>query len=563
MPIKLLAPEVVSQIAAGEVVERPASVVKELVENSLDAGASQIAIETGDGGVSLIRVADNGVGIPSGEAELAFQRYATSKIATPSDLQGIATLGFRGEALPSIAAVAQVEMLTRIAGELVGAYLSLRDGVIVERGRQARNPGTTVIIRHLFRSVPARYKFLKSKSTENSHITNLVSQLGLAFSKVRFSLSIDGRRVLHTPGNGSLRDVVAEVYGLGVAQAMLEIRRADKEDAALSFQVRGLVCPPSLCRGSRSGLSLFVNRRWVRSPLLARAVEEAYQGLVMEGKHPIAIIELTLPPQEIDVNVHPAKVEVRFHSEAVLFSGVCRAVRHSLAELMPIPNIKPGTDSRFPEQILKGYRQAEIDFAPSPLSTEEVHRSVPILRVLGQLASAYIIAEGSDGLYLIDQHAAHERVLFEKILAQRARREIEVQGLLQPLTIEFAAREEELLKSKGENLAQFGFEFELFGPRTYLVRTMPAMLQGRDVTGVVKEVLDLLAGGGATDWEEKLAISLACHSAVRAGQVLSNEEMHELVRQLEQAKLPRTCPHGRPTMVHLTSGQLLKEFGRS
>jgi DNA mismatch repair protein MutL len=564
MPIKILTPEVVSRIAAGEVVERPASVVKELVENSLDAGASQIDIETGDGGASLIRVVDNGVGISSGEVELAFQRYATSKVSVPADLQSISSLGFRGEALPSIAAVAQVEILTRTAEELAGTYLSLRGGVVVERGRQARNPGTTLTIRHLFRDVPARLKFLKSKSTENSHISNLVSQFSLAFPEVRFSLIVDGRRVLHTPGSGNLRDAVAEVYALDIAQAMLEVRSADKEgDSAIpSPQVAGLVCPPSLCRASRNGLSLFVNRRWVRSPLLARAVEDAYQGLVMEGKHPIAVIELTLPPQEIDINVHPAKMEVKFRYEAAVFSGVHRAVRRSLAELMPIPDIKPGPDKSFPQQMSKGYRQAELDFIPSPRSTEDVPRPLPVLRVLGQLASVYIIAEGTDGLYLIDQHAAHERVLFEKILAQRAKREIEVQGLLQPATIEFAAREEDLLRSQGEFLAEFGFEVELFGPRTYLVRTVPAIVQGQDVAEVVRGVLDLLARGGSADWEEKLATSLACHSAVRAGQVLSDEEMRELVRQLEGTNLPRTCPHGRPTMVHLSSWQLAKEFGR-
>ncbi len=336
MPIKILDKEIVAQIAAGEVVERPASVVKELVENSLDAGSSQISVEVMGGGVSLIRVTDNGVGIPSAEVELAFDRYATSKVASLDDLESIQSLGFRGEALPSIAAVAQVEVFTCAAGDRAGTYLSLKDGAIATRRSQGRSQGTTVTVRNLFRKIPARLKFLKSVATENSHIANVVSQYALAFPEVRFSLSLDGRVALRTSGSGRLLDSIAEVYGAEVAENMLEL----KDTAVLSPKVKGMVGLPKISRSGRGYLSFFVNRRWVTSRMLARAVEEAYHGLLMVGKHPVAVISILLPPEEVDVNIHPTKSEVRFRSEHAVFSAVHRAVRQALEEQITVPETR-------------------------------------------------------------------------------------------------------------------------------------------------------------------------------------------------------------------------------
>jgi DNA mismatch repair protein MutL len=558
MSIKVLAPEVISQIAAGEVVERPASVVKELVENSLDAGASRVTIEVRGSGVSLIRVSDSGVGIPAEEVELAFHRYATSKIRGLAELERVSSLGFRGEALPSIAAVAGVEIITRTAEEMEGTFLSLCNGALVGEGRRGHPPGTTVTIRNLFRDVPARLKFLKSPATENSRITNIVSQYSLAFPEVKFTLVIDGREVLHTPGNGNLRDVLAEVYGIEVAQAMLEI--GESGDI-----INGYVSPPPISRSSRSYLSFFVNRRWVQSRPLTRAVEEAYHELLMVGRFPIAVINISLPPQDIDVNVHPAKIEVRFRQEHAVFAAVHKAVKETVVKALapsikPSPYAPPNDEGRTSLAL----SQAEPDAISPPLTSQALERSMLILRVLGQLANTYIIAEGPDGLYLIDQHAAHERVLFEKLLAQQAQRAVEVQGLLEPITIDLSARQKELLSSKGEMLTQFGFTIEPFGDRTYLLRTVPTMLGSQKAAEVVREILDSSGEESPlTKWEEKIAISLACHGAVRAGQVLAYEEMKELVRALEQVASPRTCPHGRPTMLHLSSGQLEKEFGRS
>ena len=566
--IHTLLPEVVSKIAAGEVVERPASVVKELMENSLDAGASQISIEVRGSGVNSIRISDNGTGIPGGEVELAFRRHATSKIASLADLDGTTSLGFRGEALPSIAQVAQVEMLTCSKEDASGAYLCLREGKIAKKEVRACPQGTTVTVRNLFRNVPARLKFLKSPTTENNQISNLVSQYCLAFPGVRFALSIDGRSVLRTSGSGKLRDALADVYGLEIAQVMLEIK-GNAREGGLAPVVSGYTSPPSVSRATRSYLSLFVNGRWVQSRLLAGAVEKAYGGWLAVRRYPIAVINLSMVPRSVDVNVHPTKREVKFAQEPVAFNAVYGSVRRVLTEKAPIPEVKPvATFASTAGQSVVELPLADRATHPAlPLMPEVARPEIPVLRVLGQAASAYIIAEGPDGLYLIDQHAAHERVLFDKILAQWTQKTVEVQSLLEPVAIELSLKQEDLLKSGGELIAQFGFSIEPFGDRTCLVRAVPAMLVGGGISDVVKEAIDSLdeeadTTGTAKD-EGRIARSVACHGAVRAGQLLSQEEMRELIAQLERTASPRTCPHGRPTMVHLSSGRLEKEFGRT
>lgn len=569
MPIKILDPQIVSRIAAGEVVERPASVVKELVENSLDAAASQIAIEVKGGGVSLIRLTDNGVGIPPEEVALAFQRYATSKIASLDDLATIATLGFRGEALPSIAAVAQVDILTSTRDQPTGSYLSLQDGAVVQRSRQGRSAGTTITVRQLFRNVPARLKFLKSAATENSHIAHVVSQYALAFPEVKFTLSLDDRTVFRTPGTGQLINSVIEVYGTEIARSLLEIGRDQEwaEGTATPIAITGLAGSPTVSRSSRNYLSFFVNRRWINSRLLAWAVEEAYHGLLMSGKHPLAIINISLRSQEVDINIHPTKTEVKFGDEHRVFRAVQQAVRRALLALAPIPKIEELALTYTPPARGEGtvaIPTAKIEASASwPAEARPTPAfSLPALRLLGQLLASYIVAEGPDGLYLIDQHAAHERILFEQI-KPGATPKVEIQGLLEPASIEINPRQEATLQSHEEHLAEFGFALEPFGPRTYLVRTVPALLQKKDWLSTLRELLDAPSGEGPGDWREKVARTIACHSAVRAGQVLTDEEMRELLRQLEKTALPNTCPHGRPTMTRLTSGQLAREFGRS
>ena len=570
MPIRVLDPQVVSRIAAGEVVERPAAVVKELVENALDAGSSQISVETRGGGVDLIRVVDNGNGIPSSEVELAFTRHATSKISQFEDLESVGSLGFRGEALPSIAAVAQVEVTTHAEGESAGSALTLKSGIVVRRGPKGRAPGTTIAIQELFRQVPARLKFLKSPATENSHIASVVSQYALAFPEVRFALFADGRAVLRTPGSGQLTDSITQVYGLEVARSMLEVGEGEAawESSPSLIRVAGMVGSPSVNRSNRSYLGFFVNRRWVNSRLLTWAVTEAYHGLLMTGRHPVAVINIFLPQAEVDVNIHPAKTEVKFRNEREVFGAVQKAVRRALIQQSPLPKIEePAITYASPaaSRLIPGTLPESRDGVStvSPLAPPELAGVLPVLRVLGQLANSYIIAEGPDGLYLIDQHAAHERILFEQFNRQRSAMAVELQGLLEPAQFEVSPKQGAVLNSHREELAESGFSIEPFGERTYLVRTIPALLHKRDWIGVLRELLDSFPDGVHGDWRESLAVSLACHGAVRAGQSLTDDEMRELIRRLEQSTLPQTCPHGRPTMIHLDSERLKREFGRT
>ncbi|MGD0795730.1 MAG: DNA mismatch repair endonuclease MutL [Dehalococcoidales bacterium] len=570
MPIKILDNETINRIAAGEVVERPASCVKELVENALDAGATQIGVEIRGGGISLIRVTDNGSGIPSNEVALAFERYATSKIKSPADLQNIGSLGFRGEALPSIAAVADVELLTCADGESAGTLIVLEGGKIVKQQRGARARGTTITARELFRRVPARLKFLKAVSTESSHVANVVSQFALAFPEVGFALSVDGKPTLQTSGKGRLLDAIIDVYGMETAGKMLPVEGRSESwssgQGESNIRVTGMVGSPEVSRGGRGYLSFFVNRRWVTNRILAYAVEEAYVGLLMTGRHPVAVLAIELPLPEVDVNIHPAKSEVKFRNESEVFRAVQKAVRQSLVAQMPVPKIEEAAATY---AAPPSYRQQAWDlprFDESnralPETVLPLAASLPALRVVGQVMNCYIVAEGPDGLYIIDQHAAHERVRFEKVLRQRAQRAVEVQGLLEPATFELTPRQAEILKSCNEELAQFGFSLEPFGERTYLVRAVPLMVAGDNWAGMLHELLDMLSGEAKGHWEEKIVASIACHGAVRSGQALSDDEMRELVRQLEQTSNPHTCPHGRPTVIQLGKAQLEREFGR-
>ncbi|HEX9896308.1 MAG TPA: DNA mismatch repair endonuclease MutL [Dehalococcoidales bacterium] len=576
MSIKILDERTVARIAAGEVIERPASVVKELVENALDAGSRQITVESRGGGVSFIRVIDDGAGILSTEVELAFGRHATSKLARIDDLESLVTLGFRGEALPSIATVAEVEMATAVAGATGGDLVQLQNGTVTAHTSQARPRGTTVTVKNLFRNVPARLKFLKSTATENSHIAQVVSQYALAFPEVRFTLLTDGRSALQTQGTGKLLDSVVAVYGVETAQKMVEItppEEAWQSGKPHDIKVTGMVSSPVLSRSGRDAISFFVNRRSISNRSLAFALEEAYQGLLIQGRHPIAVINITISPSLLDVNVHPTKSEVKFQDERTVFSAVQRAVRGSLVNLAPIPKIEEvgrvyqGTrPSSNPPLLFRTQPRLEsgaTTILPTSQSTPPLLPSaLPALRVVGQVATNYIITEGPDGIYIIDQHAAHERILYEKLKAEKASKDIAVQGLLEPATLEVTPRQDAVLQECYTDLREYGFTIEPFGERSYLVRTVPGVLSRGDWLTAVREFLDDPTG---RDKERSEAIikTLACHGAVRAGQPLTDEEIRSLIRQLEQTENPYNCPHGRPTLIHLSIRQLEKEFGRA
>ncbi len=567
MTIKILDKATINQIAAGEVVERPASVVKELVENALDAGATQIGVEIRGGGVSLIRVTDNGRGIPSGEVELAFERHATSKINKAGDLQTIGSLGFRGEALPSIAAVADVELVTAFEGEKAGTFISLEGGAVTRKQTQSRTRGTTVTVRNLFKKVPARLKFLKSLATENGQVASVVGRYALAYPETAFSLTIDGKESLKTTGKGRLIDAIIDVYGVGTASKMLPVvEEADdwQGGPASEIRVTGMVGTPEVARAGRDLLSFFVNRRWVNHRLLSYAVEEAYSGLLMTGRHPAAVLDISLPPGEVDVNIHPAKSEVKFRSDADVFRAVQRAVRRSLTAQMPVPAVGEvmAPYRATPSGIQELWERSEGKTAtPLPESPPLLTTSLPVLRVAGQVMNRYIVAEGPDGLYIIDQHAAHERVRYDRLKRQREARKPETQGLLEPVTFELTPRQAAMMRSCADELREFGFQVEAFGYRTYLVRAVPAMA-AEDWPSVLRELLDTLSGEEKSKWEERMLASIACHGAIKSGQALSDAEMSSLVRQLEESDNPHTCPHGRPTVIRLSAAQLEREFGR-
>jgi DNA mismatch repair protein MutL len=586
MPIRVLPDHVVSKIAAGEVVERPASVVKELIENAIDAGASAIQVEARNGGKSFVQVVDDGSGVPRDEVELAFHRHATSKLVTADDLERITTLGFRGEALASIAAVSRMTFATRADGEAVGTLLRLEGGETVTSREVGRPPGTAVTVENLFFNVPARRKFLRTDRTERRHIDRWVTRYAMAYPGLRFSLSHSGRSVLQSPGSGQLRDVLVGVYGLDVGEKALEI--APEGQPQGDIHVSGLVGPPSFHRANRTYITIFVNGRWVKDASLTYAVTQAYHRFLPNGRHPLAVVMVDMPPSDVDVNVHPTKAEVRFRDADVVFRTVQKAVRRTLLDRAPIPQVGrssgrgdsartwPGAeavdrDGQVRRERLAGLgrregdgeRQLQLEGA---LSVGPDDGSIPPLRVIGQLGTTYIVAEGPRGMVLLDQHAAHERVLFERLLAERERSEVASQALLEPALVELGPEAADLLGEHVETLERFGFEVESFGGSTMLVRSLPAIVAEDEPGRVLEDVAAALLTGDeplAVPVEEAIARRVCKRAAVKAGQVLDHSEMQELIRALEQCGNPRTCPHGRPTMIHLTVKQLAHEFGRT
>jgi len=561
MPIRVLDPQTVAKIAAGEVVERPASVVKELVENALDAGARKIDVEVRGGGAGLIKVADDGCGIPADELPIAFTRHATSKISSFDDLDTIKSLGFRGEALGSIAAVADVEVTSAVTGNASGSFLAMRGGREDVQRTTARSCGTTISVAHLFREVPARLKFLKSDTTETGHIISTVSNYALAYPEVRFKLTVDGRDTLGTPGNGSLPDAASEVVGRDTAVRMMPVKSETE-----FISITGLAAPPDVSRANRTGLYFFVNRRWVRSQMLSRAVEEAYHGLLTVGRYPIAIINLSLPPSEIDVNIHPAKTEIKFHEDSRVFNFVRQAVRSTILGDAPVPVIGEPTATYRPT-INRPFNSAPVedlfsDRKSSVLTESSTPvRDLPALRPLGQVAGCYILAEGPDGLYIIDQHAAHERIMFEKVLASRGQASVRSQALLDPQNIELSPIEAGRYPSLNKTLADYGFIVEDFGGRGLLIRAVPSPLAGGDWLAALREFLN--SPESVARGEERMAELIACHSAVRAGKTLSTDEIRALLLDLEKAQVPNTCPHGRPTLMKLETSALERYFKRT
>ncbi len=548
--ISVLAPYVADAIAAGEVVERPASVVKELVENSLDAGARRIAVEIRGAGRTLIGVADDGAGIPATELRIAFQRHATSKVTTLADLAAITSLGFRGEALASIAAVADVECRSG------GGRLRLRAGELVDEGAAIPVPGAAFEVRDLFANTPARLKFLKSEATETAACVKVVQSYALLYPEVRFELTVEGRSGLRTPGDGIARSTAASVLGASVATELLELE---------GDGVRGLVSQPRLSRGNREAILLAVNRRPAVSRSLSYAVEECYVGALERGRYPVAIIDLRVDPHQVDVNVHPAKREVRFHSERELFGDLQRAVRATLTHSRPY-RLEAGTAGMTP--VVREWRAPHVHEAVPALapSTQlgSAERSAP-MRPLGQVLDGYLVAESEDGVVIIDQHAAHERVLYNRFLARLQSRSLVApsQALLLPETIDVTPGQAAAAVDNRERLRSVGFELEEFGPRSLRVTAVPAETPGDRALAALRELLELYAETGGNEPTGRVAASLACHSAVRFGDRLDASEQRKLLAELEVASQSITCPHGRPTRLVLSSQELKRHFRRN
>ncbi len=576
MPIQLLTTETIGKIAAGEVVERPASVVKELLENALDAGARRISVEIRNGGSDLIEVVDDGHGMSPEDLAAAIQRHATSKLSAFEDLDTLRTLGFRGEALPSIAAVASVLIASRTADAPVGSEVRVDFGAVGPVDMAAIPMGTRVSVRDLFANVPARRKFLRQASTEAGYATRVVSSYAAAYTGVAVTLTVDGRRVFGTDGSGDDVAAATGVYGPEVGQAALRLVPLDEAAAVPGVTVTGWVGAPAVTRSHRNGLVFFVNGRWIQSRALSFALEEAYHSLLMVGRHPVAVMHVALDPATVDVNVHPTKAEVKFVDERAVCRAVQRAAHAALlgAPQDALPRVQFAASAWQTEQRPMDLPRPrwgpdpdtgrETASAGDPAPEDEKHASgVPILRVLGQVGGTYIIAEGPQGMYLIDQHAAHERVLYEKILTQISGRMADKQSLLDPLIVDLSPEELGIYERSAEELAQIGFDVEPFGEGSVAVRAVPAMMRNVDVAERLRLILKELVEGGAGDsWLDSVAISTACHTSIRAGQPLSLPEMRELVAELERSSQPRACGHGRPTMLHMAQADLERQFSR-
>lgn len=579
MSIRALSPEVASQIAAGEVIERPASAVKELLENSVDAGAKTISISVEEAGKKLIEIADDGFGIPSAELELAVARHATSKLVRSDDLFSIATLGFRGEALASIGSISRMIIISRVESEREGTRIIVEGGRSEKPAKVGAVVGTIVRVENLFYNVPARLKFLKTDMTERRAIDTLVTRYALAYPEKRFKLSQEKNVVLQTAGDGDRRAILAALYGVDAARQMLEVMA--EEDG---YKLTGFISPISLTRSNRRDITFFINGRWVHDSALSAALLQAYHTLLMVGRYPLTALFLEIDPHDVDVNVHPAKAEVRFRNQDKAFSFVQRSVRKALLAYSPVPRVAPslwGTVRTAPSESTSagldwaiGHSEPVSSDQPSVSSAQNAVRSngeqttferIPLLRLIGQIGAAYLVAEGPDGLYLIDQHAAHERVLFEKLMAQHEMKKIPSQSLLTPAVVTLPPQSAQLLISQLPALKNFGFDVEEFGPNTFQVRAMPTLFAGSDSSAALRALVEDFEEDESPlqdEVEKKIAARVCKRMAVRAGMSLSNEEQRALLTDLEACESPRTCPHGRPTMIHLSVDLLERQFGR-
>jgi len=580
MQIKVLSEKVANQIAAGEVIERPASVVKELIENSIDAGASEITILLENAGRSRIGIEDNGVGIAAEDLALAIASHATSKLSTPEDLLDIKTLGFRGEALASIGSVARLSITSKVSSSMAGARI-IEDGGVMDAVEPASSPnGTRIEVADLFYNVPARLKFLRNDITETKQVVGLVTRYAMAYPHIRWTYIQDGKTLFKTSGNGSKQEILHNLFGRQDASDLLPIEFADQ-----GLVIEGFISNLQLTRSNRKDITLFINGRWVQDPTLTAAVIKAYNTLLMVGRYPVAILFITLASSQVDVNVHPSKAEVRFRNADFVFSSVQRAIKRGLLAYTPIPEINMvslwgrqdsvyGSSNRqiSPDWAMATAEKNEENELPAAKVGEQPGQEalpgqrLPLLRLIGQVASTYLIAEGPDGLYLIDQHAAHERVLFDDLMAAFNKAEIPSQTLALPLTLDLSPEKAAVMATQLTVFNELGFDLEEFGPNSFIIRAIPALFRQGDPKAAVLSVIQEFEEDETpleAEIEARIAGRVCKRMAVKAGQILSGQEQASLLEKLENSTSPRTCPHGRPTMIHLSAALLERQFGRT
>jgi DNA mismatch repair protein MutL len=577
--IKILDSETISKIAAGEVVERPASVVKELVENSIDANATKIYIEVEETGLKRITVADDGCGMSSEDAKLAFARHATSKITAIEDLERLQTLGFRGEALPSIASVSFTEIVTRAQGSDVGIYIAVEGGKLKEIKDAGAHFGTTVTVKNLFYNVPARKKFLKSKRIELSHIIEVVTRYALIYYDRTFKLVHNNEELIFSPASKTMLETITAIYGKDYARALVPLSYKTEK-----IEISGYVSKPSLTRATASHQSIYVNKRYVASRIASDAIKDAYFRLVTKDRYPVAVIAIEIDPKLIDVNVHPTKSQIKFGEEFKIYDAIVASIKQALSSEKLI--VEPrGREIKLISEVI--YKPSELKTAmPLPpkaegiklikpqylqieekISTLKEVRKLPELRIIGQVLDTFIVTEAKDSVLIIDQHAADERIMLERLTKQAQTKSIETQELMEPLALTLSPKEEVILQNYLQALDELGFKIENFGSHMYRLRAMPVVLGSLRNKENFLDVLDELATIGKiksnTDMKHKLLEILACKSAIKANEKLSTHEMEKLVRKLDSLEEPYTCAHGRPTIIELSRKELERLFKRT
>ncbi|MCI2109663.1 MAG: DNA mismatch repair endonuclease MutL [Acidaminococcaceae bacterium] len=610
--IKVLDKNTANQIAAGEVVEKPASVVKELVENSLDAGATNISVTIFAGGTEFIRVTDNGSGMSETNAKLSVLRHATSKITSANDLLSLHTLGFRGEALPSIASVSKFNMLTRLPQEEFATSITMDGDSIPDVGRTGGNIGTTITVRDLFFNVPARRKFLRTVNTEGRYINEIIAKVALSRPEVHFSLTNNDKEIVNTPGNSDLKDTIAALYGKNVSQELLAVDYADN-----GIKITGFIGKPTVLKGTRQWQSIFVNGRIINNRMISKAIDHAYQSQIPKSGFPFAVIKLEMDSNTIDINVHPQKSEIKFGDEGAVY----RVVYHALTDALTKPlggqeipgslegTIKGGVIKAGPaESLAGGHGQGgpvnreyyaphqeqiwkppdQIGETPAPnilaaqrtgepiqndnIQTAEVDKiameaagtGVDTIWPLGQINRTFIVAQSEKNLYLIDQHAAHERIMYDRFI--RRQEPIPTQQFLMPIFVEADKEGVAMVEEKRQEFLKLGVDVEPAGETLLRVSGLPADIENSRAEGFIHDILNLLAQEKAikpTDLREEVLHYAACHSAIRAGEVLNMRQMRQVILQLLNTEHPFTCPHGRPCMVEISTEELFKMFKRT